>query len=332
MLFSLSFMSQVVRYERTSLVEQTEAHVLILRLLLLLLLSGGWRISSGWCVCRSNWSSGGDGEHVLVAVDKRVHDGWEGWVAGREGDGSDGRDGGGEGLEQLRLLDVENGGLEGLAVVVNLSNTHTVREGGDVQHVEQGGLGGTDLGASLDELEIRRDFDGTTGNLGGHTESLEERRLARFHTRVTGWDVDINWRNGTGTSWSSDTVGENLVTDLLQVLVGKDEADVAADVGEETLELGHGAVVDEGLNGAADHGVLAHQDDTLSTEGDADLVHLLGRDIVDGDDEDGLVSLKESLELIEVSGLCSFGDHCECWVTRPLVCSRRQPGIFKPPC
>jgi len=41
MLFSLSFMSQVVRYERTSLVEQTEAHVLILRLLLLLLLSGG---------------------------------------------------------------------------------------------------------------------------------------------------------------------------------------------------------------------------------------------------------------------------------------------------
>ena len=319
MLFSLSFMSQVVRYERTSLVEQTEAHVLILRLLLLLLLSGGWRISSGWCVCRSNWSSGGvcvrvgdavlelldalpgevgldgDGEHVLVAVDKRVHDGWEGWVAGREGDGSDGRDGGGEGLEQLRLLDVENGGLEGLAVVVNLSNTHTVREGGDVQHVEQGGLGGTDLGASLDELEIRRDFNGTTGNLGGHTESLEERRLARFHTRVTGWDVDISWRNGTGTSWSSDTVGENLVTDLLQVLVGKDEADVAADVGEETLELGHGAVVDEGLNGAADHGVLAHQDDTLSTEGDADLVHLLGRDIVDGDDEDGLVSLKESL-------------------------------------
>lgn len=51
------------------------------------------------------------------------------------------------------------------------------------------------------------------------------------------------------------------------------------------------------------HSVLAHQDDTLTAHGDTDLVHLLGRDIVDGDDEDGLVLLEQALELVEVAGL-----------------------------
>ena len=51
------------------------------------------------------------------------------------------------------------------------------------------------------------------------------------------------------------------------------------------------------------HGVLAHQDNALAAEGMADLVHLLGRDIVDFDDEDGLVLLQQALELVEVASL-----------------------------
>lgn len=58
------------------------------------------------------------------------------------------------------------------------------------------------------------------------------------------------------------------------------------------------------------HGVLTHQYDTLTTEGLTDLVHLLGRDIVDLDDEDGLVLLEEVLQLVEVAGLCCrFAPH-----------------------
>lgn len=76
------------------------------------------------------------------------------------------------------------------------------------------------------------------------------------------------------------------------------------DVREETLVLGE--VADEALQSAADHGVLAHEDDTLATERLADLVHLLRGDIVDGDDEDGLVLLEEVLELVEVSDLGFF--------------------------
>lgn len=89
---------------------------------------------------------------------------------------------------------------------------------------------------------------------------------------------------------------------------------------KETLVLG--VVVDETLEGTANlekfrsiaptehrrlnrayHGVLAHQDNTLTTEGDTDLVHLLRADIVNTDDEHGLVIVKKALELIEVSGL-----------------------------
>ena len=51
------------------------------------------------------------------------------------------------------------------------------------------------------------------------------------------------------------------------------------------------------------HGVLSHQDNTLTSEGVPDFVHLLGADIVDTDDEDGVVLFKEALELLEVARL-----------------------------
>lgn len=42
----------------------------------------------------------------------------------------------------------------------------------------------------------------------------------------------------------------------------------------------------------------------------ANLVHLLRRDIVDFDDEDGLVLLEQALELVEVAGLvCRLAPH-----------------------
>jgi hypothetical protein len=144
--------------------------------------------------------------------------------------------------------------------------------------------------------------------------------------RVSGGDVDIARSDGTGTGGGGDTVGEDLVADLLEVGVGEDETDVAymlsmprsavagegrrtPDVGHQTLVLGR--VGDETLQSTADHGVLAHEDNTVGAERLADLVHLLRRDIVDGNDEDALELLEESLELLEVSGLeFSCAPHC----------------------
>lgn len=84
---------------------------------------------------------------------------------------------------------------------------------------------------------------------------------------------------------------------------------------ELTLDVRHqrrefGVLSDETLQSTADHGVLAHQDNSLATQSDTDLVHLLRADIVDTDDEDSAVLIEQGLQLIEVSGLgCGLAPH-----------------------
>ena len=51
--------------------------------------------------------------------------------------------------------------------------------------------------------------------------------MPEIFLRVSSGNVHIARGNGTGTSGSSDTVGEDLVTDLLEVAVGEDETNVA---------------------------------------------------------------------------------------------------------
>lgn len=284
--------------------QETESHVIVGLLLLLSLglLSGGGVTTSGGSTTGSGGGGSvsirvgnavlellnlgpadlglnGDGEDLLVTVDQGVHDRGQGGEVDGQRDGGNGGDGAGKGLEELLLTDVEDAGGESVTLVVDLGDTQTVGEGRDVQHVEQGSLGGTDLKAGLNELEVGSNFNGTTGNLGGDTEGLEERGLAGLHTSVSGGNPDIDGGNGTSTGRGSDLVGQDLVTDVLQVTVGEDETNVALDVRQETLVLG--GVVDEGTEGTANHGVLSHQDDSLSTERLTDLVHLLGGDIVD---------------------------------------------------
>ena len=176
-----------------------------------------------------------------------MDDGGESGEVQGEGDAGNGGDGAGQRLEELLLANVENLGREGLALVVDLGDAHAVGEGRDVKHVEEGGLGRTDLGAGLDELKIGGNFNGTTGNLGGDTEGLEERGLTRLHTGVSSGNPDVGRGEGTSTGRGGDLVGEDLVTDLLQVGVGEDETNVALDEGQETLVLG--VVGDEGLEG-----------------------------------------------------------------------------------
>ena len=239
----------------------------LLFLLLLGLLLGGWSSggsasswgSSGVCVWVGDTvlellnlgpaevGGDGNGQDLLVAVDNGVHNRGKGWEVSSQGDSSNGGDGAGEGLEELGLFNIQNAWGEGVAIIVNLADAHTVGERRDVQHVEQSSLGSSDLGSSSNKLEILGNFNGTTGNLGWDTESLEERGLSGFHTSVTGWDEDIIRSNGTSSGGSSDLVLENLVTDGLEILVGENESDVALDVWEKTLILW--GVGDETLDG-----------------------------------------------------------------------------------
>ena len=194
--------------KRMRLVEETEAHVLIGLLLLLSGSGGGRGVTTGGGSGSGGSSRGvrvgvsdavlelinlgpavvgldGDSEDLLVAVDEVVDNGRKGGVAGGQGDSSDGGDGLGEGSKELLLGDVKDIGTEDLTLLVDLGNGHTVGEGRDVEQVQQGSLGGTDLGTFLNELEVGNNFNGTTSNLGGDTESLEEGGLTGFHTSVT---------------------------------------------------------------------------------------------------------------------------------------------------
>lgn len=226
-----------------------------------------------------------DGDEVLVCVDERVRHRDDGGVVQRERDGSNSLDTGQEPVDQLLGIDVQNTGLEHLTLVVDLDDGHTVRERRDVQHVQERRLGRTDTGTGSDDLHVGHDFNRTTGDLGRDTESLEEGGLSGLHTSVTGGDGDIERSEGTGTSGSGDLVGGDDGTDVGEVTGGEDEADVALDVGEETLE--GGVLGDDPAEGTANHGVLAHEDNTLATEGNTDLMHLVRSDVVDIDNEDG---------------------------------------------
>ena len=229
-------------------------------------------------------SSKGHGNEVLVRVDEGVHDGDDGGVVEREGEGGDGGDTGRETVEELLVRNVENLGGEDVALVEDLDDGHTVGERRDVEHVEQRRLGRANTSAAGDDLNVGHDFDGTTSDLGRDTEGLEEGGLAGLHTGVTSRDDDILGGKSTSTSRRRDLVRGDDVTDLLEIAGGEHETDVALDVGEETLEGGE--LREDGAERTADHGVLAHDDNTLATEGDTDLVHLVGADVVDIDDEE----------------------------------------------
>lgn len=255
-----------------------------------------------------------------------MDDGGKGWEVDSKGDASDSGDGAGESLEELLLADVKNIGREGVSVVVDLRNAHSVSEWRDVEHVQEGSLGSSDLAAGLDELEISGNFDRTTGNLGWDTEGLEERSLSGLHAGVTSWDVDIIGCDSASSGRGGNLVGKDLVTDILQVAVGEDETNVALDEWKKALPLWR--ISHEPLDGTANlwiclaaihvvclpqlsyHGVLSHQDNTLSAERLSDLVHLLRADIVNGDNEDAAILLEKALQLIEIAGLvCGLAPH-----------------------
>lgn len=225
-----------------------------------------------------------DSDEVLVGVDERVRDGGDGRVVEGKRDRSNLLDTGHEAADEEVLADIEHLGAEAVTLVVDLQNAHTVGERRDVEHVEQHRLGGTDTSTTGDDLDVRDDFDRTTGNLGGNTKSLEERGLAWLHTGVAGGNGNVGGGVGTGTSGGGNTVGQDGRAHILEVTGGEDETDVTLDVGHELLELG--LLSEDQAQSAADHGVLAHQNDTLAAEGATDLVHLVGADVVDIDNED----------------------------------------------
>jgi len=161
----------------------------------------------------------------------------DGRVVKSQGDSSNGLDTRQEAINELALINIENLRREHVSLVEDLNDRHTISERGNVQHIQEGSFGSSDTGTGSDDLDIRHNFNSTTSDLGGDTESLEERGFSGFHTSVAGGDGDVFGSEGTSTSGGGNLVGNNNITNFFQVLVGEYETDVALDVGEETFKL-----------------------------------------------------------------------------------------------
>merc|ERR1719322_766919 len=106
--------------------------------------------------------------------------------------------------------------------------------------------------------------------------------------------------DGTGPGRGLDLVGQQEVADLVQVLVGEDEADVSDDAWQDLLQLC--VLVEHATDGLAHHGVLAHEDLGPAPEGQPDLLHLQRSDIVGTHHKALVVLVEKFLDLNEVVG------------------------------
>merc|ERR1719504_149782 len=246
-------------------------------------------------------SGRGDGEQVLHAVDNAVrHRGHVGVVDG-QGHGSNISHSRGKLGEQVSVSDVKDFGVEDAAAVVHLGDDQTVAEGADLEHVQEGSLRHADPVTSPDDVDVLDDLDGTLGNLGWDSQSLEEASLLGSHTSVLGGNHDVDRGKSTSLGGSLHLVGQEKVTHVQKLHLGEDKANILLDVGHQTLQVWVGLQM--AADGLPHHGVLAHEDNSLTPEGNTDLLHLLGTNIVSAHDEALGVLIEEGGELGEVVGL-----------------------------
>merc|ERR1719251_157078 len=305
--------------EESFLVEETEAHVIVLLLFFLLNLggSGGRSSSSGGggrgsselagvsqellehlSLLEGDLGDGGDGQEVLHTVGNAVRSRSHCRISNGETHGSDIGNSGHELVLNVLVSDVQDGRIEHGSLVVHLLDDQTIAEGEGLQETEEGGLGGADLVTSADDRDVIDNLNCTLGNLGGDLQSLEEAGLLRTHAGVLGGDGDIHRGNSSSLGGGGLLVGQKEIPDGGQLLVGEDEADVHLDVGKQLLKFG--VLLQLAPDDLPHHGVLAHEDHGLASQGNPDLLHLLGADIVSTHDEAPRVLFQELGELGEV--------------------------------
>ena len=250
-------------------------------------------------------SSNGDGEDVLVGIDEQVGEGSDGGEVDLEGEGGNASNTSRDSRDDLGISDVEDLRLEDVSVIVDLKDGETIREGLDVEELEERSLRRTDLISDADDGDVGGDLNLTLGNLGRDVKSLQERSLSGLETSVTLRNGDIERRDGSRLSGSGDADLHKLITAVRQLLLGEDETNVTPDVLQENLD-GRDLlqVITDGLT---DESVLTHQDDSVSAGELTDTLELMRTDVVSIDEEDTRVLLNESLDALEEGDLLFLG-------------------------
>merc|ERR1740116_475484 len=322
---------------RHRLVEEAKAHVVILLLALLLRRRGGLSCSGSRSSSSGSWSScgkgagvgqesldglsllegdlggRGNGQQVLHAVDDAVRHRCHVGIVDGQGQSSNVSHTRGELGKQVSVGDVQDFRVKHTAAVVHLGDDQTVAEGADLEHVQEGSLGHADPIAGPDDVHVLDNLNGSLGNLSWDSQSLEEAGLLRTHTTVLGGHHDVNGGESASLGRGLHLVGEEQVAHVQQLHLGEHEANVLLDVRHQTLQVWVGLQM--ATDGLPHHGVLAHEDHSLTPQGNTDLLHLLGADIVSAHDEALGVLIEEGGEFGEVVGLPGslvLPNHLEC--------------------
>lgn len=182
-----------------------------------------------------------------------------------------------------------------------------VGERHDVQLLEQCRLRVAHLLAFLNQVHVGHDLDLALHDLSGDLQHLEEAGLAGVAASGAGGHHDVDGGDGTHTRGRGHAVSLDGLADLRHVTGGKHEADVALDVRQQLLEWVARVLLQVSGHDLADHGVLAHQDLTLATKGDADLLHLAGTDVIHTNNEQLAVSVQQVLQLLKIFGFTGRG-------------------------
>ena len=307
-------------FETSSLIEQVE----IATLLLFLLDDGGLggalggrgrlgnRGSSGRGGGGLESLDGGDtldtglenqGSEVLEGAGDGVGDTGLGGHADLSGEGGQvGQSSGDLGVDGL-VGDVQNSGVEDGTVVVDELSDQTVREGMDLKLLKQNLLRHLDLNSSLKERHVVDNLDLSLNDLRGDVKRLEEVSLGGVETGGTGGDGHINRGEDTGLGGGGDLVGQHDLADLIGLRDAEDETNVSSHDLNEGAQVEVGVLLLVLVQGSANHGVLSHENVSLASQRDTDLLHLLGSDVVTRNDENTGARVQQVLELIEISGL-----------------------------
>jgi len=241
-----------------------------------------------------------------------VRDGSNSRIADLETKSSNIRNTLGNNLANVGNSHIKNLVLIDNTVVINNAGDKTIAEGTDVKLGQKGSLGLTDLLTSVDESGRGENLDLTLDDLSTDVKSLKEGGLSGLETSGTSRDDDIVGGNSTGLGGGTDLKRSDEVTDLVKVLLGEDETDVAVKVRKKVLDLV--VLVEVHTDGLAHHGLLTHEKDGLATKNGTDLLHLVAADVIALDNDDLVVLIKKVLELLEILLLANkllLRWHCE---------------------
>jgi len=133
--------------------------------------------------------------------------------------------------------DVEDGGIEDGAVLEDFLDVHLILEGIDLELIEEGGLGSTNLITNPDNLLFGNDFNLGLNNLGLDLESLEERCLLGIKTGGTSRDGNLSGGDHTSLGGGRSRLSVEDFLNLGEVTIGEDNVRVQNELGHNLLNV-----------------------------------------------------------------------------------------------